>query len=177
MLDLRIWWSIIVKHQIITVLSAVHIGENKGQQWRELTYDGISWSSMVLIFIVASFLHNLLKYRHGAAVTPTRRKSAMSLGGIRLSPSSRKMGTHGGGFYGRFTFKEGKEGRERLNDLEAVESPAMDSGGTRTFEIKAREGSILQTYEQPASPTLEGEEVLDWLELSDLEEKKGIKAI
>lgn len=101
----------------------------------------------------------------------------MSLAGIRLSPSSPMNGTPGGGFYGRFTFKEGKEGRERLNDLEAAESPAMDSAGTRTFEIKAREGSNLQTYEQPASPTLEGEEALDWLELSDLEEKKGIKAI
>lgn len=27
-------------------------------------YDGVSWSSIVLIFVVGSFLYNLLKYRH-----------------------------------------------------------------------------------------------------------------
>lgn len=69
--------------QVIAILTGFHLGD---PEWKELTDDGMAWTSPVLIIIVVAFLHNLIKYRHSKSLTsPSHLEQQQHHQAIRLS--------------------------------------------------------------------------------------------
>ena len=172
--------SLVTSEQIMSILSALHVGD-RVEIWRELMYDGISWTSIVLIFIVASFLHNLFKYRHSNInnASPTRRKSTAFVAAFRLSPTTLTTRWHSRSpSQGRFIL--GEEGPQD-NEMEVIRSHVADQEPTKTFEIKAGQSSPLEICYREKPPSLRtsegGEEAPNWLKLDSLDEKKGCQGM
>lgn len=164
--------------QVIAVLTGIHLGD-KSFAWQELMYDGVSWSSTVLIIIVVAFLHNLFKYRHC---------------GLGVAPASHN---HGPGYANAFKLSRTPHSSPRKamfgsypcpqDDVkEELDGNAHFEGGmkveicTESLQIMERDSDDLSGGAMGTDAGMfdcaiatKGEEGFDWLELPSVNRSKS----